>query len=150
MFSIDFFKMIFTRWKYFTMIIVLFNLPPIFLNSYFKKNKKLVDKKTLLFYRSLDRSTDVSKIQLRRQERLWSNFSISTCRDKSRNTKAKLFQSFLLTWIYRSKMAKEYSAGYSPCIKCMKLACWVLHGHFGTVDLLQLSKHCNEKHCSLK
>ena len=37
-----------------------------------------------------------------------------------------------------------------PRLKCMKLACQVLHGHFGPVFLLQVSKNNEQKRCFLK
>jgi hypothetical protein len=32
----------------------------------------------------------------------------------------------------------------------MELACWVLHGHFGNIYLLQVSKNDDEEHCFLR
>ena len=37
-----------------------------------------------------------------------------------------------------------------PCPKCMKLACRVLHGNFGPVYLLEVSRNYDEKRCFLK
>ena len=36
------------------------------------------------------------------------------------------------------------------CLKCMKLACKVLHGHLEPVYLLRVSKIDEEKYCFLK
>ena len=33
------------------------------------------------------------------------------------------------------------------CLKCMKLDCQVLHGHFGSVHLLQVSENGDKKGC---
>ena len=37
-----------------------------------------------------------------------------------------------------------------PCLKCMKLACQVLNGHFGPVYLLQIRKNEDEERCIYK
>ena len=39
--------------------------------------------------------------------------------------------------------------GLVPCLKCMELACWVLHGQFRLVYLFQVSKNDDEKCCFL-
>ena len=36
------------------------------------------------------------------------------------------------------------------CLKYMEVACRVLHGHFGPVYVLQVSKNDDEKRCFLK
>ena len=36
------------------------------------------------------------------------------------------------------------------CLKCMELACQVLHGYFKPVYLLQVNKNDDEEHCFLK
>ena len=47
-------------------------------------------------------------------------------------------------------MAMEYFHRLVPYLKCIKLAFRVLHGHFGPVYLLQVSKKDDEKCCFLK
>ena len=44
----------------------------------------------------------------------------------------------------------SYVTALVLCLKCMKLAWWVLHSYFGPEWLHQVSKNDDEKHCFLK
>ena len=62
--------------------------------------------------------------------------------------KQRSSSSFLLTWSRHTSPKWPWSlTKLVPCLKWMELGCQLLLGHFGPVNLLQVSKNDNEEQC---